>query len=54
MDNLKEGIPQKINNENKGIKINNLVSSIFKEKSKKNEIIEKFRPFFSLKVIPQR
>ena len=31
-----------------------LISSVFKDKSKKVEIIEKLRPFFTLKVIPQR
>ena len=31
-----------------------LISSVFKDKSKKIEIIEKLRPFFTLKVIPQR
>ncbi len=31
-----------------------LISSVFKDKSKKSEIIEKLRPFFSLKVIPHR
>ena len=31
-----------------------LISSVFKENSKKIEIIEKLRPFFTLKVIPQR
>ena len=36
------------------IKIDNLINSVFKDKSKKPEIIEKLRPFFSLKVIPQR
>ena len=35
-------------------KIDDLISSVFKDKSKKPEIIEKLRPFFSLKVIPQR
>ena len=52
MENLKEAILKKI--ENKGIKIDNLVNLIFKEKSKKVEIIKKLRPFFSLKVIPNR
>ena len=36
------------------IKIDNLINSVFKDKSKKPEHIEKLRPFFSLKVIPQR
>ena len=35
-------------------KIDDLISSVFKDKSKKPEIIHKLRPFFSLKVIPQR
>ena len=32
----------------------NLINSVFKDKSNKIEIIEKLRPCFSLKVIPQR
>ena len=32
----------------------NLINSVFKDKSNKIEIIEKLRPYFSLKVIPQR
>ena len=39
---------------NKEIKINELINSVFKNKNNKNEIIEKLRPFFTLKVIPQR
>ena len=35
-------------------KIDDLISSVFKDKSKKPEIIQKLRPFFCLKVIPQR
>ena len=35
-------------------KIDDLINSVFKDKSKKPEIIQKLRPFFSLKVIPQR
>ena len=35
-------------------KIDDLIGSVFKDKSKKPEIIQKLRPFFSLKVIPQR
>ena len=31
-----------------------LISSIFNDNSKKIEIIQKLRPFFTLKVIPQR
>ena len=38
----------------RGIKIDHLVNSILKDKSKKDEIINKLMPFFSLKVIPQR
>jgi len=41
-------------NTNKEVKIYELINSVFKDKSKKAEIIEKLRPFFSLKVIPQR
>ena len=36
------------------VKIYELINSVFKNKSKKSEIIEKLRPFFTLKVIPQR
>ena len=36
------------------IKIERLINSVFKDKSKKPEILEKLRPFFSLKVIPSR
>ena len=35
-------------------RIDGLINSVFKDKSKKNEIIQKLRPFFSLKVVPQR
>ena len=35
-------------------KIGKLINSVFKDKSKKKEILEKLRPFFSLKVMPQR
>ena len=38
----------------KEINIYELISSVFKNKSKKIEIIEKLRPFFTLKVIPNR
>ena len=31
-----------------------LINSVFKDKSNKEEIIKKLRPYFSLKVIPQR
>lgn len=40
--------------EKEDFKIDKLISSVFKDKSKQYEIIEKLRPFFSLKVIPQR
>ena len=36
------------------LSIYDLINSVFKDKSKKREIIEKLRPFFSLKVIPNR
>ena len=35
-------------------KIDDLISSVFKDKSKKPEIIQKLRPFFFFFVIPQR
>ena len=35
------------------IKIYELVNSVLKDKSKHKEIIEKLRPFFTLKVVPQ-
>ena len=35
-------------------KIDKLINSVFKDKSKKKEILEKLQPFFSLKVMPQR
>ena len=35
-------------------KIYKLINTVFKDKSKKKEILEKLRPFFSLKVVPQR
>ena len=41
-------------NIDKDIKINELINSVFKNKCNKTEIIEKLRPFFTLKVIPQR
>ena len=41
-------------NQTEEIKIDNLINSVFKDKKKKEEIIRKLRPFFSLKVIPQK
>ena len=40
--------------ESNQIMIYDLLSSVFKNKYKKSEIIEKLRPFFTLKVIPNR
>ena len=40
--------------EDQDLKFDKLINSVFKDKSKKTELIEKLRPFFSLKVIPQR
>ena len=40
--------------EQEEFRIDGLINSVFKDKSKKNEIIQKLRPFFSLKVVPQR
>lgn len=39
---------------NTSAKIYELINSVFKNKAIKEEIIEKLRPFFTLKVIPQR
>ena len=36
------------------LKIFDLINSVFKDKSKKTEILEKLRPFFTLKIIPQK
>ena len=36
------------------LRFDKLINSVFKDKSKKIELIVKLRPFFSLKVIPQR
>ena len=36
------------------LKIFDLINSVFKDKSKKSEILEKLRPFFTLKIIPQK
>ena len=41
-------------NQTEEIKIDNLINSVFKDMKKKEEIIRKLRPFFSLKVIPQK
>ncbi len=43
-----------IRQDTKEINIHELINSVFKNKTYKNEIIEKLRPFFTLKVIPQR
>ena len=48
-----ENLPEK-NANNKDINIYELINSVFKNKCNKAEIIEKLRPFFTLKVIPQR
>ena len=40
--------------ENEDLGFDKLINSVFKDKSKKTELIEKLRPLFSLKVIPQR
>ena len=54
--NEKEDEKSEINNKDivEKFKIDDLINSVFKDKSKKPEIIQKLRPFFSLKVIPQR
>ena len=36
------------------LKIFDLINSVFKDKSKKSEILEKLRPFFTLKIIPEK
>ena len=43
-----------VNTNDKEFKINDLINSVFKDKCNKAEIIEKLRPFFTLRVIPQR
>ena len=43
-----------IDDESGTIKIFDLINSVFKDKSKKAEILEKLRPFFTLKIIPQK
>ena len=57
-DTIKEDkkIPLFENEENKSknIMTYDLIRSVFKDKYKKSEIIEKLRPFFALKVIPNR
>ena len=40
--------------ENEELGFDKLINSVFKDKSKKTDLIEKLRPLFSLKVIPQR
>ena len=40
--------------ENEDFKIDKLINSVFNDKSKQCEIIQKLRPFFSLKVYPQK
>ena len=40
--------------ENEDLGFDKLINSVFKDKSKKTDLIEKLRPLFSLKVIPQR
>ena len=40
--------------ENEELGFDKLINSVFKDKSEKTELIEKLRPLFSLKVIPQR
>ena len=50
--NEKEDEKSEINNKDivEKFKIDDLINSVFKDKSKKPEIIQKLRPFFSLKV----
>ena len=43
-----------IDDESGTLKIFDLINSVFKDKSKKAEILEKLRPFFTLKIIPQK
>jgi len=62
MDNEEENSLVNLNNiimknesmNNTSTKIYELINSVFKNKAIKEEIIEKLRPFFTLKVIPQR
>ena len=62
MDNEEENNLVNLNNiimknesmNNTSTKIYELINSVFKNKAIKEEIIEKLRPFFTLKVIPQR
>ena len=53
-DNENQNKKEESLTEKEEIKIESLLNSVFKDKSKKPEIIQKLRPFFSLKVIPQR
>jgi len=53
MDNQNETTTNQII-EKEDFKIDKLINSVFMDKSKQHEIIEKLRPFFSIKVIPQR
>ena len=53
-DNENQNKKEELLTEKEEIKIESLLNSVFKDKSKKPEIIQKLRPFFSLKVIPQR
>ena len=50
---IKDSSLSENDNEDKDFKIYELMNSVFKDKSKHKEIIEKLRPFFTLKVIPQ-
>ena len=53
--NLIKQTPSDINsNTEDKLMIDKFINSIFKDKFKKKEIIEKLRPFFSLKIIPQK
>ena len=57
MDDSKENQELIIRNqieENEVPEFDKLINSVFKDKSKKTDLIEKLRPLFSLKVIPQR
>ena len=47
-----ESLPE--NNNNKEIKIYEIINSIIDSKSKKEELIKKLNPFFALKVIPSQ
>ena len=54
MENQNQIIVDEELSDKEEIKIDKLINSVFKDKTKKPEILEKLRPFFSLKVIPQR